>query len=64
MAKGVFQFFREVRQEGQKVTWPSRKETTQTTIVVAIMVAIVSAILMFSDWVIASALEYILTFGR
>ncbi len=32
MAKtDVVQFFREVRQEASKVTWPTRKETTIST---------------------------------
>ena len=32
------QFIREVRQEVSKVTWPTRKETTVTTIMVFIFV--------------------------
>ena len=34
------QFFREVRAEGRKVTWTSRRETWITSVMVAIMVAI------------------------
>ena len=37
------QFIREVRQETAKVTWPSRKETAVTTVMVFIMVVVMSA---------------------
>ena len=64
MAKNLLQFAREVRLEGNKVTWPTRKETVTTTIVVFIMVAFMAVILLFSDWVISSAVEFVLSFGR
>ena len=34
------QFFREVRSEGRKVTWTSRRETWITSVMVAIMVGV------------------------
>ena len=41
MAKtSPFKFFQEVREETEKVTWPSRKETMITTAMVFVMVAI------------------------
>ena len=63
MSKNIAQFAREVRQETLKVTWPTRKETVTTTIVVFVMVFIRSMILLFSDWVISSAIKFILTLG-
>ena len=36
------QFFRQVKQEVKKVTWPTKKEVTQATIMVIIIVAIAS----------------------
>lgn len=63
MAKNIAQFAREVKQEGQKVTWPTRKETTTTTFVVFVMIAIFSLILLLSDWVISAAIEFILNLG-
>jgi len=39
------QFLREVRFELRKVTWPSRKQTIGSTIVVIILVLIISAFL-------------------
>lgn len=63
MAKDIAQFAREVKQETQKVTWPTRKEVTTTTIVVFIMIFIMSMFLLFSDWVISSGVKFILTLG-
>ena len=57
------QFFREVRQETAKVTWPSRKETVTTTIMVFVMVAAFSLFLSFSDWIIGQALKLVLGIG-
>lgn len=59
----LIQFFRETRQEGAKVTWPTRKETVTTTIVVFIMVFIMSLFLLFADWVISLLVEFILGLG-
>ncbi|TXM65166.1 preprotein translocase subunit SecE [Methylobacterium sp. WL122] len=35
-------FLGQVRDEGRKVTWPTRKETTVTTIMVFVMVVVAS----------------------
>ncbi len=35
-------FFKEVKQEGQKIVWPTRKETLITTAMVFVMVLIFS----------------------
>ncbi len=56
-------FFKEVRIETKKVTWPSRKETTVTTVMVFIMVALASVFLMVSDQVIAKLIQFILGIG-
>jgi preprotein translocase subunit SecE len=42
-------FFREVRTELKKVVWPTRPETTQTTLIVLVMVFIVGIILWLFD---------------
>jgi preprotein translocase subunit SecE len=44
-----FKFLQEVRAEGQKVTWPTRKETTVTTIMVFVMVAVASIFFLLAD---------------
>ena len=42
MAFSPFKFLQEVRSETAKVTWPTRRETTITTIMVFVMVALAS----------------------
>lgn len=64
MSKGIVNFARQVRQEGQKITWPTRKETVTTTIVVLIMVFMVSMFLLFTDWIISTGIEFILNTGK
>jgi preprotein translocase subunit SecE len=63
MAKSIAQFFRETRQEAQKVTWPTRKETVTTTIVVFIMIFFMSMILLLADGIIAAVVKFILNLG-
>ena len=63
MAKtGPVEFFKQVRLESKKITWPSRKETTVSTISVFIMVTIAATFLYFSDQVIAWVVRLILGF--
>jgi preprotein translocase subunit SecE len=47
--KAAKQFFREVRVELKKVTWPSRKETIASTSVVLITVILVAIFLGIVD---------------
>lgn len=51
------QFFREVRAEGRKITWTSRKETWITSVMVAIMVTL--AAIFF--WIVNSILQFGIT---
>jgi preprotein translocase subunit SecE len=44
-------FLQEVRAEGQKVTWPTRRETAITTIMVCIMTGVSAIFFLFSDQV-------------
>ena len=57
------EFFRQVKSEGKKVTWPTRQETTVSTIAVFIMVFIAAVFLYFSDQIIAWLVNLILGFG-
>lgn len=57
------QFIRQVRQEVSKVTWPSRKETGITTVMVFIMVALASMFLMGVDWIFAQLVQIVLGVG-
>jgi len=61
MAKtSPIQFINEVKAEVKKVTWPSRKETTVSTIAVFIMVALASTFLFFADQILAWIINLIL----
>jgi preprotein translocase subunit SecE len=64
MAKiSPFKFLQEVRAEGEKVTWPTRRETFITTIMVFIMVTITALLFLVSDQVIRIVITYILGIG-
>ncbi|MGB7035902.1 MAG: preprotein translocase subunit SecE [Xanthobacteraceae bacterium] len=61
MAKvSLFKFLQEVRAEGQKVTWPTRKETTVTTIMVFVMVVLASIFFLVADQVMRVAVSFLL----
>ncbi|MFW5833854.1 MAG: preprotein translocase subunit SecE [Pseudomonadota bacterium] len=57
------QFVREVRQELAKVTWPSRKELTVTTISVLVMSALAALFFFLVDQLIAWIIGLILGLG-
>jgi len=52
MAFSPFKFLQEVRSETAKVTWPTRRETTITTIMVFVMVALASIFFFAADQII------------
>jgi preprotein translocase subunit SecE len=54
------QFFREVRAEGRKITWTSRRETWITSVMVAIMVVLAAVFLSLIDLIIGSGMALIL----
>lgn len=58
--KRTGKFFREVRSELKKVTWPTKNELTTYTLVVMISVVIVSGFLWISDNVFYRLLSLIL----
>lgn len=60
---GPMQYFRDVRAEAKKVTWPSRKETIASTIAVFIMVVLASVFLYLSDQIIAYLVSLVLRIG-
>ena len=61
MAKiSPLKFLQEVRAEAQKVTWPTRKETTVTTIMVFVMVAIAAIFFLVADQVMALGVSFLL----
>ncbi len=57
------EFLRQVRQEVGKVTWPTRRETLQTTAMVFLMVILAAFFFFVVDFVLGHAVRYILTLG-
>jgi preprotein translocase subunit SecE len=57
------EFFKEVRQEVNKVTWPSRRETTITTIMVFIFAAVAGVFFLLADQVIRMVVTLLLGIG-
>ena len=55
-----FKFAQEVRSETNKVTWPSRRETMITTIMVFVMVGLSSIFFFFADQLIRLVVTTIL----
>lgn len=60
----LFQFFQDVRSEGAKVTWPTRKETMITTAMVFVMVVLASIFFLLADIVIRWGVSLVLGIGR
>lgn len=55
------EFFREVKVELKKVVWPTRKQTTGTTVVVIIFVFIVAVFLGVFDYSLSRLVQVVLT---
>jgi preprotein translocase subunit SecE len=60
----VAEFFREVRQELSRVTWPSRKETVATTAMVFVVVFLAAAFFFLCDQVFSVAVRFLFGLGR
>ena len=63
MAFSPFKFLQEVRSETAKVTWPTRRETTITTIMVFVMVALASILFLVADQIIRVVITFVLGMG-
>jgi preprotein translocase subunit SecE len=55
-----FKFLQEVRAEGEKVTWPTRKETTLMTVMVFIMVFCASVFFLAADQIMRFGVSFLL----
>jgi len=61
MAKtNPFVFLQQVRTEVSKVTWPTRRETVITTIMVVIMSILAALFFLGVDWVLGTVVRSIL----
>ncbi|MGB2932502.1 MAG: preprotein translocase subunit SecE [Methyloceanibacter sp.] len=59
-----FVFLQQVRTEVSKVTWPTRKETVITTIMVLVMVVAAALFFLAADQVLSFVVSLILGLGR
>jgi len=57
------EFVRQVRTETAKVSWPSRKEVIQTTILVLIMTSILAVFFLGVDQILGRAVKLLLSIG-
>jgi preprotein translocase subunit SecE len=61
--KNPLKFIQEVKQEAFKVSWPTRKETLQGTLMVVAMAIIASLFFLLLDQVLKFFLELLLKIG-
>lgn len=59
-----FQFLQDVRAEGAKITWPSRRETLITTGLVLAMVFVASLFFVSVDQTLRLIVGFLLSLGR
>jgi preprotein translocase subunit SecE len=58
-----FTFLQQVRQEVSKVVWPSRRETTITTVMVFIFVTLASLFFLAADQLLGWVVRTLLNLG-
>ena len=57
------QYVRQVRQEMSKVTWPTRRETMVTTVMVLIMTTLLALFFLGVDQVLGRLVQIVLALG-
>ena len=59
-----FEFLQQVRTEVAKVTWPTRRETMITTVMVLLMSVAAALFFLAADWVLSNLVTLVLGLGR
>jgi len=59
MLTGVVRFFKEFKSDAKKISWPSRKQVVNNSLIVIVMVLLMGAIIWILDFVFASGLQLI-----
>jgi preprotein translocase subunit SecE len=59
-----FEFLQQVRTEVAKVTWPTRRETVITTVMVLLMSIAAALFFLAADWVLSTLVTFVLGMGR
>jgi len=57
------QFVRQVRQEINRISWASRRETGTATLTVVIMTTIAALFFLLVDWVLSNGVQFVLGLG-
>lgn len=60
MLSKISEFLKDVRIEASKVTWPTRKELRESTVVVVVTVAIISVFTAIVDRVVVQVITLII----
>lgn len=63
LVRKVRKFFPEVRDEVKKVTWPSRKETSMTTIFVFVFALVAAIYFLIVDTIIHKAINALMDYA-
>ena len=58
-----FQFLQQVRAEAAKIVWPSRRETTISTVMVLIMAFMAAIFFLLADQAISFGIQFLLSLG-
>jgi len=56
-------FVRQVRQELSKVTWPTRRDTLISSMVVIVLIIVFSLFFLLTDQVLSFSIKKIISFG-
>ena len=64
MFKNIIQFLRECKAELKKVSWPTKKETINSTVVIFIIVFLFAIFLGLSDIVLSKGIEPMFSGGN
>jgi len=59
-----FEFIQQVRTEVAKVTWPTRRETMITTVMVLLMSIAAALFFLAADWIWSTLVTFVLGLGR
>ena len=57
------EFVRQIRSEMRKVTWPTRRETLTTAVMVFILTALLSLFFTGVDFVLGNSVRFLLSLG-
>ncbi|MBL6752535.1 MAG: preprotein translocase subunit SecE [Nevskia sp.] len=61
---GIWAYLQGARVEMRKVVWPTRQESVQTTLVIAVFVVIVAAFMSLVDWGLSHVVQLLIGKGN